>query len=287
MKLSLFSFLVLALVVVASPTSRPLFDVKWIPYVQGPIFQCSILTPPKSPIATGPINADFVSTANSLDGPKLSAINSTSWDGWYFEAVSPDLKSSIVIVFYTATAVGFPFVDFSEDVTVLSVHTSFPNGTLVDRYIYANEVVVTTVKEGTSGIYEATGGAWFGAPDLSQYVVTINCRDLHTEIESACTLSMRPCRQGTEHEVGPHIGWSNAIPDAVGIVDFKIDGSHLAFTGESICWSFSLAGLSCYRYPEVLSTCRIAKDRGNQYLRSPYFPKRECETIDIEMFSWL
>ena len=31
--------------------------------------------------------------------------------------------------------------------------------------------------------------------------------------------------------VGPNIGWSNAIPDAVGEVNFSIDGSTLIFSG--------------------------------------------------------
>jgi hypothetical protein len=32
-------------------------------------------------------------------------------------------------------------------------------------------------------------------------------------------------------EVGPHIGWANAIPDAASTVELTINGTKLAFAG--------------------------------------------------------
>ncbi|KAN0105864.1 hypothetical protein V8E51_008740 [Hyaloscypha variabilis] len=44
---------------------------------------------PLAPV-TGPITAQFVSEASGFDGSKLSAVNSTSYDWWYFDVASPD-----------------------------------------------------------------------------------------------------------------------------------------------------------------------------------------------------
>ena len=32
-------------------------------------------------------------------------------------------------------------------------------------------------------------------------------------------------------EISPHIGWANAVPDAIAIVDLSIGGTELSFVG--------------------------------------------------------
>lgn len=191
----------------------------------------------RSTEVNGPIKANFISTAYGLDGPQLSGINSTSWDWWYFDAISPDLKTSICIIFFTAPSTGFPFVDPLDGVTSVGVFYSLPNGTIGFRFINADEAIVITVADGSSGNFSGTGARWFGASDLSKYNVTINSPA--SGVVGTFTLTSKapahypcgPAEAGQNMMVGTNIGWSNAIPDAVGVVDFQIGGSALVFTG--------------------------------------------------------
>lgn len=127
---------------------------------------------PSTPAAAA-IDAYFTSTYFGLDGPKLSAINDTSFDWWYFDAVSTDLTSSLVVVFYAALPDSFPFLPPSTDVTTVGVYAQFPNGTVTSTYLAASEAIVTTLGQGSSGYFAGTGASWLGALDDSWYNVQI------------------------------------------------------------------------------------------------------------------
>jgi hypothetical protein len=107
-------------------------------------------------------------------GPQLSAVNSTSYEWWYFDAVSPDLESAITIVFYTALSSGFGLLPPSSDVAVISVDFLFPNETSRSVDLAATEAVITTIDQGSSAVYKGAGAQWQGAPDLSSYIVSID-----------------------------------------------------------------------------------------------------------------
>lgn len=191
-----------------------------------------------SQVATGDIVANFVSSKNGLDGPQLSAVNSTSFDWWYFDVVSPDLKSSLVIVFFTALDSSFPFIAPSTDVDVIAVFYSFPNGTVGDTiWLNAAQAVVTTNQDGSSGRYVGADAAWKGSPDLQQYEININSPEKGVvgcfQLRSLAPAHY-PCgpdQAGQNMMVAPNIGWSNAMPDADGDVDFTILGTRLKFNG--------------------------------------------------------
>lgn len=48
--------------------------------------------------------AQFVSTSDGLDGPKVKPINDTVFDWWYFDAIAADGLTSLVITFFTSTS---------------------------------------------------------------------------------------------------------------------------------------------------------------------------------------
>lgn len=127
-----------------------------------------------SAVFSGNVVANTVSTNVNLDGPQLSAVNSSSYEWWYFDAVSQDLKSAITIIFYTALASGFGLISPTSIVTVASVEILFPNGTSSSIELNATEAVITTIDQGSSAVYKDTGARWYGAPDLSCYEVKIN-----------------------------------------------------------------------------------------------------------------
>ena len=127
-----------------------------------------------SAVFTGNVEANTISTDSNLDGPQLSAVNSSSYEWWYFDVVSQDLKSEVTIVFYTALASGFGLIPPSADVTIIGIDFLFPNGSTSSVELTATEAVITTVGQGSSGIYKDTGAQWQGAPDLSSYIVSID-----------------------------------------------------------------------------------------------------------------
>jgi hypothetical protein len=142
--------------------------------------QANILEPrdhkkivPSTPFS-GNVHANTISKHGNLDGPQLSAVNGTSYEWWYFDAISTDFMSSITIVFYTALASGFGFIEPTTDVTVVGIDFMFPNGTTKSAMLDATEAIITTSGQGSSAVFENTGAEWTGESDLSLYEVTIN-----------------------------------------------------------------------------------------------------------------
>jgi hypothetical protein len=148
-------------------------------YASAPKFSCSQTINISNEIRLGNSIAQFVSGASGLDGPKMDPeINATSFDWWYFDAVSENNSCAVVIVFYMSTDLGFPFVLPLSTLSV-DIFATFEDGTLVflplnDLPLSAGTATVVTDGDGSSGIWEGTGFEWKGAPDLSQYVVTID-----------------------------------------------------------------------------------------------------------------
>jgi hypothetical protein len=190
-----------------------------------------------SEAAVGDIVANFISSDSNLDGPQLSAINTTSFDWWYFDVISPDLNSSLVVVFFTALDSGFPFLLPSLDTVVISVFYSFPRGENGTIWLYGSEATITTNGDSSSGQFPGTGANWTGSLDLSHYLISIDSPENNitgTFDLTSLAPAHYPCgpvEVGQTMMVAPHIGWSNAMPDAVGVVNFTIGGEKLAFEG--------------------------------------------------------
>jgi hypothetical protein len=127
-----------------------------------------------STVFSGNVKANTISKHGYLDGPQLSAVNSSSYEWWYFDAVSSDLLSSITIVFYTALASGFGFITPTTDVTVVGLDFVFPNGTTDSIMLSASEAVITTEGQGSSADFKKSGAKWEGSPNLSWYTIKIN-----------------------------------------------------------------------------------------------------------------
>lgn len=119
----------------------------------------------------------------------------------------------------------------------MGIYATFPNGTRSAIYLDAKEAVVSTAEDGSSGTFKGTGAEWCGEPDMSFYRVTINAPasgvvgTFDLKSVAPAHYPCGPAGSGVNMLVGPNTGWSNAVPDAIGDVDFNIAGSSLAFTG--------------------------------------------------------
>lgn len=226
MILLVVQWLLVALTVSASPTDFSVRRRATIKHIS-------------SQAAIGNIQASFTSTT-PLDAPQLSAVNSTSFDWWYFDVVSTDLTRSLVIVFYTALPTAFPFLPASSTITKVGVYATYPNGTITGGYLDATEAVITTDGQGASGDFVGSGAKFQGTPNLSSYSVSITAASrgiVGTFNLTSTAPAHYPCgglpSTGVPQtsQIGPHIGWSNAIPDAAGTADITIFGSRLQFAG--------------------------------------------------------
>ncbi len=197
-----------------------------------------VTTIPSSPVL-GTVDAQFLSNLSGLDGPKLSAINGTVFEWWYFDVVSHDLKSSIALTFFTDTASGFPFsIRPSTDVTTVAISGTYPNGTLFAKQLDADKAIISTVGDGSSGLWTGNDSSgWIGTSDLSRYVVkikapgagVIGCLSLKSIAPPHYPCG--PAQAGENMELAPHLGWSNAVTDAEAYVEVIVDGEAFSFSG--------------------------------------------------------
>lgn len=125
--------------------------------------------------ALGPSDVQFESCLSGADSPKVVPYNLTSFDWWYFDAVSEDGAEGLVIVFYSASEASFPFdLDLQSDLSVM-VQGTWEGGSSSLLYSsYTRLATVSTVGDGSNGNWIDAGGSWTSTPDLSQYSISID-----------------------------------------------------------------------------------------------------------------
>ncbi|PLB47357.1 hypothetical protein P170DRAFT_478209 [Aspergillus steynii IBT 23096] len=191
-------------------------------------------------VVGGEVPIQYISD-DVFDAPKVDALNGSTYDWWYFDAVSTTTNASVVLVLYRATPGRFPYVLDGSTASVNLFITS-DNGTS-QYYPIANlpgrngEVIISTDGQGASGVWESTGFSFFGSADLSSYTVHVNSPALG--LNGTLSLSLNapahyPCgpnEPGQNLLVSPHVGWANAMPDADAVASFTIKGEDIQFTG--------------------------------------------------------
>ncbi|KAJ7614743.1 hypothetical protein DFH06DRAFT_1286249 [Mycena polygramma] len=170
-------------------------------------------------------HAQFTSGLTGLDAPKVHPMNDSAFDWWYFDVVSTDPASfaSAVVVFYAATPTAVPGQAPNSTLSV-NVWLTFPNGTQIFAQPQANAATVMAEGDFSSGDWHGSGLAWRYAPKSGSYEILVDAPD----IQMKGRINFQPVRN---MEVGPHIGWANAVPDAASTVDLIVNGTKLSFSG--------------------------------------------------------
>lgn len=127
-------------------------------------------------VANATSHSTLTSGAYGFDAPKVTPVNSTSWDWWYFDVVSEDAQSSAVVVFYTAPETGFVFAQApTQNILEVSLALKLPgNSDLIYIANFAEKATVVTVKNGASGEWTGTGFSFEGSPDMTEYTISID-----------------------------------------------------------------------------------------------------------------
>ncbi|KAL4893656.1 hypothetical protein BDV59DRAFT_207480 [Aspergillus ambiguus] len=161
----------------ASFLTLPLFlgtalSVQECPLVQG--LQTYRTTP-----QDGQADGRFTSCDSFFDSPKIQGVNASSYDWWYFDAIGADGLSSLAVVFFIeANRSGFAVTENFTNMDFIQISGTFPNGTGFSDFLFADNAIVSTNGDGSSGLWNGTGFSWAGSPDLHDYVLTIDAENL-------------------------------------------------------------------------------------------------------------
>ena len=123
----------------------------------------------------GATTAEFYSgESNFFDGPKLDFVNGTSFDWWYFDAVSSDGSTQLTITFFNTVATTLGFGAGFGTTNFVSFTAYFPNGTEYQQFGLAGPAIVTEGLFGIEGNWTGTGFTFVGTADLSYYRIDID-----------------------------------------------------------------------------------------------------------------
>lgn len=121
-----------------------------------------------------------------LDSPAVTNITDSAFDWWYFDVVSDtNANESIVVTFFSASHLAFPFLDPTDTVLIAYLWATFANGTIFTKYMPASIATVTGGKNAerfSEGIWAETGFSWRALDEqLTRYEVTIAAEEMHVQ----------------------------------------------------------------------------------------------------------
>lgn len=193
-----------------------------------------------STVTNATSSIQFTYPGTGFDGPKVRPVNTTTFDWWYFDAVSKDLPSgdlsSVAIVFYDASFEGFELLDHKPTKLQCSITGTFSNGSIFGQDVYPAEATVVTVGDSSGGKWGANTG-WSSSPDMKYWEIRFEDEAVGIKgcmkLESIAPAHL-PCgapKAGDTEMLIPNIGWANAVPDGNAVVDFEIAGEKLKYEG--------------------------------------------------------
>jgi hypothetical protein len=214
---------------------------------------------PSTPVS-GPVTAQFTSTPYefAFSAPKISAINGTSFEWYYFDILSPSSApslftnasnlTSLVLILFLSTPASFPVLGPIESAVSVVVTARVPNGSIYFSEAPAEKVLIASggkvFGDGAAGDWVGANASFFGSRDLNEFKISVDTRSLDPVggVKADVVMQGRapahyPCsadigRVGEKLEIVPHLGWVNAVPDsdARGIIELS-DGSRYEIGG--------------------------------------------------------
>ncbi|KAK4903971.1 hypothetical protein LTR49_026496 [Elasticomyces elasticus] len=189
------------------------------------------------PSLTTPSTTEYFYSGTTLDGPKVGPVNGTTWDWWYFDAISSDLPSgdlsSVIVVFYNLSREAFLGRIQNDSILLATISSSHANNSNFIITIRPDDVYISTLDDSSSGQWGSgpSNASWSSTPDLRTWTVNFNTAVVNGSMKYSSVASPHlPCglpTPGATEEIVLHIGWANAVPDAMGSVDFTINGTDL------------------------------------------------------------
>ncbi|KAL3494977.1 hypothetical protein BJX62DRAFT_233947 [Aspergillus germanicus] len=188
-----------------------------------------------------PSTVQWVSKKNTFDAPKVVPMNSTTYQNWWFDAVTPDGTSTFTVNFLTTPANAAGLVpDGHAGAPILAILARLPNGTMVSQYLSASAAAIAS--GAAAGTWLDTGAKFRGTPSLRDYYVDIDTTKLKVPsvLKVKGSLHYRsltpahyPCGTtldaGQDLQVFPHLGWTNTMAGASVSGSMTIEDQKLTF----------------------------------------------------------
>jgi hypothetical protein len=214
------------------------FSALWLPLLATahPAPACSTSTVTGFETVTGPVNID-TSPLTPFNTPKISPINQTAWEYWYFDAASSDGTSGMTVGFFRDPSLAF----LGQGILRVDIDAVLPNGTLFSTIIFVNQSTVTTCPDQTTGLWNTSSAGI----EIS-FTVSSNLQNAKIVVKSpqvSGTLTLDsvapPLYPAGEHypsstasmALGPLIYWNEPIPGAIAHASFTWGGTPFHIDG--------------------------------------------------------
>lgn len=148
--------------------------------------------PSTTPNGTAKINTKIATPSNKLstsnllqlDRPQTSKITPSSFDWWYYDAISStNPLESLTITLFTSTPTAFPWLNPTDSsVLIAYLWATFPNGSSFMEYIPAKLAIVSGSQEmgiASMGYWQGAGFSWMApGKNFSHYEVIVESEEM-------------------------------------------------------------------------------------------------------------
>lgn len=136
-----------------------------------------------------PSSVEFTYPGTGFDGPKVRPVNTTTFDWWYFSAISSDIAngdlSSAVVTLYDASPGGFAALSNKTTKLEVSLTGSFKDGTPFGIVAFPATAVVVTDGDDSEGRW-GNYGSWTSFADLKKWEISF--QDEEQGVKGSMTL---------------------------------------------------------------------------------------------------
>ncbi|TVY17456.1 Diels-Alderase ccsF [Lachnellula arida] len=184
----------------------------------------------------GPVTIN-TSPTDPFEVPKLSAINETAWEYWYFDAVSSDGKSGVAITFFKDPSLAF----LGYRNLRVGLDAVWSNGTKFSTVLFVNESTVTTCGGDTKGIWNQTNEGTNFSFQVSKNLKQVDIVVAGPQVSGTFSLKSRDPARYPRGEIvpsstasltlGPLIYWNEAIPAGTVHTSLTLGGVPFSFNG--------------------------------------------------------
>jgi hypothetical protein len=184
----------------------------------------------------GPVSIN-TSPLDPFEVPKISAINQTAWEYWYFDSVSSDGKSGVAVTFFKDPSTSFLGLGNLR----LELEAVWSNGTTFSTLLFVNESTVTTCGDVTQGVWNTTSQGIVFSFQISKKLKQVDIVVSGPQISGTFSMKSKdPARypggelypsSTASLALAPLIYWNEPIPAGTVNVNMTLGGTPFTLSG--------------------------------------------------------
>lgn len=184
----------------------------------------------------GPVTIN-TSPLDPFEVPKLSAINETAWEYWYFDSVSSDGKSGIAVTFFKDPSVSFLGLGNLR----VGLDAVWSNGTKFSTMLFVNESTVTTCGDDAQGVWNSTSQGIVFSFQVSKKLKQVDIVVAGPQLSGTFSMKSKDPARYPGGELYPSptaslalaalVYWNEAIPAGTVDVNMTLGGAPFTLSG--------------------------------------------------------